>query len=369
MDPIRVCFVVNAVGETSVPADIATGIAKYTEIDVDILAWWEATSFHDEERVTVTELNAPNTTLGIDRRIYASCRERLSSYDVIQAHHCHSGSFAKAIAKRVGIPSVSREGNMRRGFTRAGRIANGLTNPLSARIVCNSPAVYASFRRWERALLDKSTVEIIPNGVELSRIDRHAADHSPIRQAAIDDGMVVGTAGMLTEQKDHETLIRAVAAASTRLDTNLILVIAGDGDRRSDLEAMADSLDIRDSINFLGLLERNEVYAMLHEIDVYAMPSKWEGFSAAAVEALGSGTPCIFSDISAFTLPFRDVASFHEVGDSHELADRLVTLSRHPDRREKLGKAGRRLVAENYVIEEVSRGYADLYREVVEQSE
>jgi glycosyltransferase involved in cell wall biosynthesis len=181
--------------------------------------------------------------------------------------------------------------------------------------------------------------------------------------------MVVGTAGMLTEQKDHETLIRAVAAASTRLDTNLILVIAGDGDRRSDLEAMADSLDIRDSINFLGLLERNEVYAMLHEIDVYAMPSKWEGFSAAAVEALGSGTPCIFSDISAFTLPFRDVASFHEVGDSHELADRLVTLSRHPDRREKLGKAGRRLVAENYVIEEVSRGYADLYRKVVEQSE
>lgn len=368
MSSIRVCFVVNAVDETSVPADIAAGIIQHTDVEVDVLAWWEAGEFHRHETPDIIEIGAPDTKLGLDKTTYRECLDLFADYDIVQAHHCHSGSLAKIIARHAGTPSVSREGNMRRGFTREGRIANGLTNPLSSRVVCNSSAVYRSFRRWERLLLSDSKVEIIPNGVDVDRIDDAKGKPLPgVPSEILSDDILVGSAGMLTPQKDHETLIRAVAKANELLDQDVSLVVAGEGDLRDSLEKLATELGIGDSVHLLGLVEREVVYAMLHEVDVYSMPSRWEGFSAAAVEAIASETPCIFSDIFAFTIPYDDVALFHPVGDHVALSKRLVKLVRDNEQANALASAGRRLVESKYTIERISTAYAELYRDVLDQ--
>lgn len=367
--PIRACFVVNAVDETSVPADIAAALVEHTGVEVDVLAWFDAGGFGGDDAVGVACLDAPDTALGIDRRTYRDAVDALRGYDVVQAHHPHSGTFAKLIARRLGIPSVSREGNVRAGFTRKGLLANGLTNPLSDRVVPNSPAVYDSFRRWERALLSGDAVEIIPNGVDFDRVEAGLAlDWGPREATGIDpDATLVGTAGLLTEQKAHGTLVRAVAAANDRdrLAEPLDLVIAGDGPRRDDLERLAADRGVADRVHFLGYLDRLRVYATMGELDVYAMPSRWEGFSAAAVEALGVGTACVFSDIPPFREPYGDVALFHPVDDHAALADRLVDLATAPDRRAELGRRGRELVREQYTMERVAQRYRDLYRDVV----
>jgi len=365
--PIRACYVVNAVDETSVPADIAAALVEHTAVEVDVLAWFDADGFGGDDAVGVDCLDAPDTALGIDRRSYRDAVDALRGYDVIQAHHPHSGTFAKLIARRLGIPSVSREGNVRAGFTRKGLVANGLTNPLSARVVPNSPAVHDSFRRWERALLRDDAVEIIPNGVDFDRVEAGLSlDWNPREAAGIDPGTtLVGTAGLLTEQKAHGTLVRAVAAANDRLADPLDLVIAGDGPRRDDLGRLAADRGVADRVHFLGRLDRLEVYATMGNLDVYAMPSRWEGFSAAAVEALGVGTACVFSDIPPFREPYGDVALFHPVDDHAALADRLADLATAPDRRAALARRGRELVRERYSMERVARRYRDLYRDVL----
>jgi len=105
---------------------------------------------------------------------------------------------------------------------------------------------------------------------------------------------------------------------------------------------------------------------MLAAVDVYAMPSLWEGFSAAAVEALASGTPAVFSDIPPFRLPYDAVALFHPPGDHDALAERLVELAEDDDERATLGAAGRSLVEREYTIERVAERYRDLYRSITE---
>ena len=65
---LRVCFVVNAVDETSVPADIATALVEHTDVEVDILAWFDAAGFHGDDRVGLVRLDAPDGTLGVDLR-------------------------------------------------------------------------------------------------------------------------------------------------------------------------------------------------------------------------------------------------------------------------------------------------------------
>lgn len=364
----RVCYVVNAVSETSVPADIALALETYTDVGVDILAWFNAESFEGEDRIGVTCLDAPDTTVGTDLGTVRRAASILSEYDVVQAHHNHSGSFAKAIAKYVGVPSVSREGNMRAGFTRLGRVANGLTNPLADRVVCNSHAVYDSFRPWENAILPEDRVVFIPNGVDFDRIDAgRSLEWSARDSAGIDDeSVVVGTAGLLTEQKDHATLIRAIETVNERSGPRIELLIAGDGPEGDSLRALVDDCGVSESVHFLGYLDRTRVYKMLSEIDIYAMPSLWEGFSAAAVEGIALGNPAVFSTIPPFTEPYGDIARFHPVGDAAALADHLLTLASEPATRDRLAEAGRELVEKRYKIERVAKRYRDLYRELLD---
>jgi len=363
----NICYVVNAVSETSVPATIGTAINDHTNFAVDLLAWFDANSFEGDDRVGVTCLNAPRGKLGIDSNTYRRAHSQLEQYDLIQVHHNHSGSFAKLLGYRLGIPLVSREGNTRNGFTRKGRIANGLTNGLADRIVPNSRAVYESFTRWERALIDEEEVQIIPNGVDLARIEDARVSTYEIRDRfdIPEEALIVGTAAILTEQKAIDVLIRGLRSANDRSEQRLDLVIAGDGPLRAELEQLAELLGVEEQVHFLGMVDRFTVYQLLTRIDIYAMPSRWEGFASAAVEALGAGNPCVFSDIEPFLLPYKNVSLFHRVDDAEDLGNRLVELAEDPDFRDQYARRGRRLVEDRYTLEAVAGEYASLYTDLL----
>lgn len=368
---VEICFVVNDVGETSVPADIATALAELSGIKIDILSWFTSHEFDRQNNVSVISLEAPNTVLGVDRRTYRQARDIIRRYDLVQAHHNHSGSFAKLIAYVNHIPVISREGNLRVGFTRKGRVANGLTNALAARTVCNSRPVYDSMMRWERLFLPDRKVEIIPNGVDLERIESaRLLSWNPRAACGIDSGaFLVSTAAMFSHQKGLDILIRAVAMAKARTSIPMALLIAGDGDIKPKLVGLAESLGISDAVCFLGLLDRPRVYRLMMESDAYAMPSRWEGFSAAAVEALATETACVFSDIDPFTHPYEDVALFHPVDDADALADRLVFLAEHEAERCEYARRGRELVEDQFTLPPIARQYRDLYLEVLADHE
>jgi glycosyltransferase involved in cell wall biosynthesis len=368
MDSPHVCFVVNSVNETSVPADIARALVKYTDCDVDILAWFNATPFQGDDSVGVSCLEAPETTLGVDMATISRARQILSEYDLVQAHHNHSGGFAKLLAGSVKVPTVSREGNLRRGFTRKGRVFNGLTNALAARVVPNSVAVRDDFKRWERLLLSEEAIKKIPNGVDAERLAAGKSLDWDIRSIYdIDaDATLISNAALLTEQKAHDVLITGLKQATERTGERLELAIAGDGPQESALRSLAERAGVAEQVHFLGRIERRKVYRLMDESDLYAMPSRWEGFSAAAVEAMGVGVACVFSDIRPFRIPYEDVALFHPVDEPEHLADRLVTLAERPDLREELATEGRSLVEEYYTMESVARQYRELYDEILD---
>jgi glycosyltransferase involved in cell wall biosynthesis len=266
-----------------------------------------------------------------------------------------------------GTPLVSREGNTRDGFTRKGRIANGLTNGLADRIIPNSKAVYESFTRWERLLIDDNEVEIIPNGVDLERIDQaRNSDYDIHEEFEISkNAVVVGTASVISEQKAYDTLVHGIASANERSSQRIDLVIAGDGPYRTKIERLVENLEIGEHVHFAGMVDRNTVYKIFGEIDIYAMPSRWEGFANAAVEALGAGVPSVFSDIDPFLLPYRNVALFHRLDDEDDLADKLVELAENPGLRGFYGQKGRSLVEQKYTLEQIAERYIELYRELI----
>lgn len=357
---IRVCHVVNAVDTTSVPADIATALMEYTNIDADILAWFQVEQFDGIDKMSVHCINAPDDTLGVNPRVIRETYDILGNYDIVQTHHPHSGTYAKFIAKLRRKKVVSTEQNSHVAFTRKGLVANAFTNVLADEVTCVSDAVRRSLHWWERTLLDDDNVSVIYNGVDLERIRRSKdMDWSVNDVAAVDpNAILIGNAAMFTEQKAHDTLVRAISRA--REKANVELVLAGDGKKRDEIERLVRRVGIEDAVHFLGLIERKQVYRLMTEVDIYAMPSRWEGFSAAAIEALAVGTPCIFSKIDEFTEAHRDVALFHPVDDIPELADHIVELAESPEKRDRLSELSH-AHAEQFSTECIAEDYRDLY--------
>jgi len=360
--PLRVCQVVNSIGPTSIPADIATALARRDDVESGVLAWFGTEPFAGDDLVEVDCVDAGSGVF--NPGAYRRATEILREYDVVHTHHNHSGTYVKLIAKRQGSVLVSTEQNTHDGYTRKGRALNGLLNPLADRVTCISESVYDSFESWERRLLRDEQVDIIPNGVVLERVDDAATLEWKPSIGDGGDSVLVANAAMLTEQKAHDTLVEAVARVNGSVDASVELAIAGDGNLRPELEARVRRLGLDDHVHFLGLLDREQVYKLMYDADVFAMPSRWEGFCVAVAEAMATGTPCVLSDIDVFEELYRGPARFHPVDDVGALADRLERLVRDADLRERLGEESRTLVEQEYDIETTAEQYAALFRDL-----
>lgn len=364
-EQISVCHIVNAATPATMPCDLATMQATLDGVaQVGVLGWFGVDSFHGIESVETVSLNSPNT-FRITRSQYAKVKSMCSKYDIIHTHNPHSGLYGKLIAKRLGKPVVQTEHNNHRGYTRKGRIANGVTNVVADAIVCVSNSVRDSFRRWEKLLTNDGKISIINNGIVVERlesartIDWSFSDATDINPEAI----IVGSAGMLTEQKAHSVLVEAVDKANAESERPIELVISGDGPLREQLETQIQTATHSDRLHLLGFLDRREqVYKMMHEIDIYAMPSRWEGFCVAALEGMALDNACVFAEIPEFKHPFDGVARFHPVDDSVALAGQLVSIADDYTLRQQLAEKAKSAVVTEYTLQRTAEAYLEQYQ-------
>lgn len=133
------------------------------------------------------------------------------------------------------------------------------------------------------------------------------------------DWLTVVTVGRLTEQKDHDILLRAVREANKEQPVRLFVL--GQGERRSELEALAEELGIGNIVEFAGF-DPNP-YRYIAATDVFALSSQWEGFGNVLVEALAAGIRVVATDCPSGPREILDDGRFGElvpVGDSSALA-------------------------------------------------
>ena len=123
-----------------------------------------------------------------------------------------------------------------------------------------------------------------------------------------------------TEPKGYDTLLKAWILGQLQ-KRGARLHILGDGTLREKLERVAKE---DASINFHGV--RSDVTDWMIACDCFVMPSRWEGLPIAGIEAVGTGLPCIFSDIEPLRELRPSVAVWHESGDVDQLAKNLLDV-------------------------------------------
>ena len=211
----------------------------------------------------------------------------------------------------------------------------------ATRIIANSAFCLQRFaeRHWE-----------IPNAVVCNLATEE--DTPPAKTAQFTGRprvLILGTMSPNFLYKGHQQLIAAwpdVVDAVPEAE----LVIAGGGQARGEIEALAEASPARAQIRFAGFVPEEDLPQLWADSWVLAMPSQGEGFGLVYVEAMRHGLPVIASRQDAGQEINQDgVTGFNvDQDDQPALTERLIELLKHPDTARRMGAAGQSRWSENY---------------------
>lgn len=282
-------------------------------------------------------------------------RERIA---LVHSHLYHANLYGRLAARLARVPALATVHNV---YTRSKlhrRLLNRLLSRATARVIAVSDEVRRDL--IEQDGIDAAKVVTIRNGIDLRRVETRLSRKEARERLAIpDDALAIGCVGRLEEQKGHRFLLQAAA----QLDSSCRIFVVGDGRLRHELEAQA-----RGRVTFLGA--RSDVAEILRALDIFVMPSLWEGLSLAMLEAMAAGLPLVISDVSGVAQAFGGEECGLRVppGDAVALADAIRLLAESPQRRASMGEAARRRARAEFDIEVMIKRLAAVYEDACASS-
>ncbi|MDB2253508.1 glycosyltransferase family 4 protein [Halorubrum ezzemoulense] len=362
-----VLYLVNSISSTSIPVEIASAINEHTCSNVTVGVLMEGSD--DILDPDVQEMELPIVCFGgtgnFDPVPYQRLRDHIhdQKYDIIHPHHNFTGSIGRIIGRSHQIPVVNTEHNDVQYFSLAQRLVNAATFWLPQVNVYNSESTLSSLGPVERWLSNRN--KVIYNGINIERISESRYHELPVD---LPDKLLITNVGVMTEQKNQRNILRAARQMKQRSAVdNVHFVISSSGPLEKELRDLASQLKISDIITFTGYLpEREQIYSLLHQSDIFLTPSVYEGFCVAAVEAMGCGLPVIASDIDVFHEVIGEHGIFVPHDDPDAIATQLIETSSEIDskqiqtKREKL----RQRAVSKYSLTQTAIKYHELYQEV-----
>lgn len=339
----------------------------------------EASMEHVAEEFGVPYLHLPSlqrevsarTDLATVRAIRDVLRTRRP--DVLHTHTAKAGTTGRIAALTAGRARPSCVVH-----TFHGHVLSGYFDPVRERVfrlvertlahtadglVAVSQEVRDDLVRMRIAPPEKVTV--IPYGFDLDariRSDTETRRRKRSELAIADGVFVVGWAGRLTAIKQPLDLVRAIAAVD-----GATLVAAGDGELRSEVEALAAELDVAERVRLLGYVgDIGDWYAAF---DAFLLTSLNEGSPVVAIEAQAAGVPVVATDAGGTRTVVDDgeTGFVVPVGDVGGLADRLTRLRDDPRLRSRLGETGAARMRERFSTGRMVEDTERLYRGIIDR--
>ena len=241
-------------------------------------------------------------------------------------------------------------------------IAERLLMAGTDRVIVSAAAVRDFYIRQVHA--DPRKVDVIYNAVDFTQ----AASTVPRAEmrAALGvprDALIAGVIARLTDQKGHRFLFDALAAAPGLAEVHLLVV--GGGERGDDLRGHAAALGLTRRIHFLG--PRRDLGNLLGAMDVFAMPSLWEGLPLSLVLAMAAGVPPVATAVAGIPEVVEDgrTGLLVPAGDAAALAAALGRLVSDAGLRARVGRDARASVLPRFGVDKYVSSIVDLYDQLL----
>lgn len=168
---------------------------------------------------------------------------------------------------------------------------------------------------YGKGSIESGNVTVINNAIDLRK---HAFDMIRRKDLRAQMGIqenyfVVGHVGRFMYQKNHDFLIDVFADAIKR-KPNMVLLLIGDGPLKKIMEGKVNSLHIKDKVVFLGL--RSDVQDLYNVMDLFVLPSYYEGLPVVGVEAQANGLPLLVSTNVTDELQLTDLVQYKSLEEN-----------------------------------------------------
>jgi glycosyltransferase involved in cell wall biosynthesis len=219
---------------------------------------------------------------------------------------------------------------------------------------CISIGVLESFSAWLPQYRAKT--RLIYNGIDLSAFTPGEKSTDKRKK------LVITSVGRLVSVKNHRLVLSALEDLQ---DINLQYWIVGDGPLKDDLAEQVKNSGLDGRVRFFGYQE--DIAPILANSDIFVLPSLYEGFGLAAVEAMAMGLPVIASNVEGI----REIIGEQlccgylvDPTDHKKLAELIRELAASPELRQDMGARALER-ASLYSIEKTCDDYLDLYKQIL----
>jgi len=215
----------------------------------------------------------------------------------------------------------------------------------------------------EKGIVSNDKVQVVYNGIDLEKFS--IKDKMKMRDDLnLDkDKSVFVSVGSLTQQKGYQYLLEAVRENNI----NSLFIILGEGAEQANLENMLKEYNLKDKIILKGNV--NNVNEYLQAADFFVMPSLWEGFSVALLEAAWAGKVIIATDVGGNGEIIRDTKNGFLIPakDAQKLANKIKhVLSLSLGERQHISQQVKKEVKDKYSIKQMVSNYEGFYNYIMQ---
>ncbi|QOY90871.1 glycosyltransferase [Paludibaculum fermentans] len=289
---------------------------------------------------------------------------------VMHAHMAHASLMARSLRLVARIPRLictlhgARMYNTRGQGWALRELAHRFTDPLANRTTAVSREAAAHYTAT--GAVSQKRMFVVYNGIDCEKYNFDAGMRMMMRSELGLTGQFVWlAAGRLQQVKDFPTMLRAFALACDDRPDSLLL-IAGDGVLKPELQQLASELHIESKVRFLG--RRKDVPALMSAADGFLLTSVFEGLPLVLLEAAASKLPAVATNTGGNSEALVDGRTGYlaEVGNPASIAASMLRLCQQPQAElQEMQHAAREHARNNFEFSGIVRQWERVYEEVI----
>lgn len=275
----------------------------HKDIQFDFISYYEKDGYYDDEiRVlggNVIKLEPPNK-VGIFKSIkdLKTVIKSNGKYDAVHTHtlfNCGIGVFAAYLSgANIRISHAHTTADANEGVVK--KIYISVMRSIIKIFSTNYLACSDSAGRYlfGNNIVENKKYKKLPNYIDYEKFINSNIKGSIRLELGIEkDDILIGHVGRFIPAKNHKFIIDIIDNLSIE-NPKVKCILAGTGDLENDMRAKVKNLGLEEKIHFLGI--RNDIEKVVNEMDLFILPSIYEGLGLVLLEAQASGVPCLVSE-------------------------------------------------------------------------
>lgn len=263
-----------------------------------------------------------------------------------------AGFLDLKVAKKAGVGRCcARSSNSSDGGSLLSVIAHRMGRMLYGKYVDVkiAPSDLAAKYTFGKKAYNDHEVNILHNAVDISIFQYKESYRSQIRNELNigKSAVVIGHIGRFYEQKNHVFLIK-IFEKICEMNKDAVLLLVGDGPLKNNIRKIIEDYHLENRVIFLGV--RSDIDRILSAMDVFVLPSLYEGMPNVVIEAQATGLPVVLSDTITQEVNITGLVEFCSLSESENIWAKKV-LSKIGIQRESRGQ---QFIKEQYDIQSVA---------------